>query len=610
MGRVRILTAVLFVVSASVLAARAAPPIFPLKEVQPGLKGECRTVFAGTKIDSFPFEVMGVAKDFAGPGRDIIWCRMIGDPTGQMVVAAGMSGSPCFIGGRNMGALAYGWTFNKDPIFGVQPIESMLELFEFKGNTRRWSGSWFAAHPSPFRATELPLLLKTLAGFAAPPALRAREETVQAIPLPLEINGLNPLISERVLRGFREAGFDPMLSAGGGVSAAADAAEMAPGAALTGVIARGDLNRAATGTLTWRDGDKVLAFGHPFLGVGASRMPMGKAEIVGVVSSYERSFKMANKGAVVGTLVQDRMSAVAGRIGDMPRMAPMTVTVRRPGAAERSYKLEFYDCKFFTPMVYQTALLQFLANVMERSEESTLRLKSEVQLEGLPPLRFENEFAGERFTWAMDAVMQPALQMMPLYQNDFGTPVVKAITVEAEIQPVIHSATIEELVAEPLKARAGETIRLRAGFQPWHGPRFYREYEVPIPEEVKGGEIELTVADAAKADQIVGNSNSILSMFGFQSASSVQPRNLLQLVETLNERHRSDHLYLFAVKNTEGLCLQNQRLAELPGSVRELLASDQSADHPRSLTTAVLSKTEVDFGQVVCGSRSVKIEIK
>jgi hypothetical protein len=132
---VRLLAILLFLTSVSFLSA--APLIFPLKDVKPGMKGECHTVFSGTKIEKFHFEVMGIGKDFAGPGKDIIWCKMIDDPTKQMVVAGGMSGSPCFIEGRNIGALALGMMFNKDPLFGVQPIESMLETLEFQGNSRK-----------------------------------------------------------------------------------------------------------------------------------------------------------------------------------------------------------------------------------------------------------------------------------------------------------------------------------------------------------------------------------------------------------------------------------------------------------------------------------------
>ncbi len=605
MEGVRIFLAVLFALSVSVFSVRAAPSVFPLKEVKPGLKGECRTVFAGTRIQSFPFEVMGIGKDFAGPGRDIIWCKMLGDPTGQMVVAGGMSGSPCLIEGRTMGALAYGWTFNKDPIFGVQPIESMLELFKFKGNERRWSGSWFAAHGAA--QPEAPRLLSVLAGFVAPIGALSSSDEAQLVPLPLEIGGLHPLIAGKVEEALREAGFWPMLSAGGGVSAAADAADLEPGSPITGVIAQGDLNMAATGTLTWRDGDKVLAFGHPFLNAGSVGIPMGKAEIVGVVSSYERSFKMANKGGVVGMLTQDRMSAVAGRIGLMPKMTPMTVKISQQGLPTRTYHLKFCDNKYFTPAVYQSALLQFFANVMERSEESTLRLKSEIQLEGAPPLRFEDVFAGERFGWVINAVVQAGQQLMPIYQNEFAVPAVKSISVEAEIRPLVQSMTIEELVVEPLKAHPGEKVHVRAVFQPWHGPRIRHEYEVTIPEEAKSGELELVAADAVRAGQIEGvGSTAVMGFGGFSGGA----RDLKQLVDGLNDRHRNDRLYLFVLRNTEGLLLQNQRLPALPASVRQLMNADQSTDHPRGLTTAVLSKTEIPLDAVVLGSRSVKITIK
>lgn len=587
-----------------------AKTIFPLSDVRPGLKGECRTVFSGTKIDSFQFEVMGIGKNFAGPGRDVIWCKMLNDPTGQMVVAAGMSGSPCFIEGKNMGALAYGWSFNKDPIFGVQPIESMLELFEFKGNDRvtfqsstalNRNSSFLNPSSRPTQKSELPSLLHNLAGFTHPMAL-SKSMSNQLVPIPLEVSGLNPLIADQVFDGLREAGFTPQLSAGGGSTEQSIPAELVPGSAVTGVIAQGDLNIAATGTLTWREGNKILAFGHPFLGIGAVDIPFGKAEIVGVVSSYERSMKLSNKGGIVGTLTQDRVSAVGGLIGPTPKLTPMTVTIRRP-TTTKTYKIEFYDNKFFSPLVYQTALLQFLATTMENSEESTLNIRSEIELEKLPSLTFEDKFAGEQFSWVKDSIMLPAMQLLPIYKNDFGTPKIKSIQVEAEIQPVIYASELVEMTVDKVVAKAGDLIHIRAGFQPWHGDRFSREYQVKLPEDLKCNEIELVVADAPTTDQLLGN-------MGGTFGSNLEPQNLEQLITALNKRTSNNVISILLRKKSEGLYVQNQRLSGLPESVRNLLMTDASSSRPTRIDDTILSKTSLEFGSVVRGYHSARIRIQ
>ena len=595
-------------------SSRAAPPIFPLKDVKPGIRGECHTVFAGTRVQAFPFEVMGVAKDFAGPGRDIIWCKMLDDPTKQMVVAGGMSGSPCLIDGKNMGALAYGWTFNKDPIFGVQPIESMLELFEFRGNTRG-GRSLFGGKSSPPRSSPGVRMLSALAGFALPPGQALSEPTASPIPLPLEIGGLHPLAREPVARALQEAGFFPIFGGGGASQGGlGDASDLVPGSPLTGLIARGDLSMAATGTLTWRDGDRVLAFGHPFLGAGAIALPMGKAEIIGIVSSYMRSFKMANKGPVIGTLTQDRMSAVAGFIGRVPKMVPMTVKVTREGASPRTHRLEFCDNKFFTLSVYQTALLQFLANVMEQSEEGTLAIRSEIRLKSAPPLVFEDMFAGERGSWALDSVVGPAMQLGGLYANDFAQPEIESVAVEASFRPAVHQLSIEQLSAEPLEARPGDAVRLRAIFQPWHGKRISREFETRIPEEAKSGEVQIVLADAARASQLAGKSalrgGGFVITVGGATDSSTSARNIEETVLGLNDRRPSDRLYLLVTRAAEGLNLGERHLPALPESIRKLIAGDSTAGSPSRLSTLILSETQVPMQARVEGSRSVTIRIK
>lgn len=567
----------------------------PLKEIKPGLRGECYTVFSGTRIDKFGFEVMGIAHDFAGPGRDIIWCKMLTDPTGENVVAGGMSGSPCYIEGKHIGALAYGFTFNKDPIFGVQPIESMLELLHFQAPGLKAEPLPVASAPSLASR-----LLKTLAGFPKPMPLLSNDGGVHMLSVPLEIGGLHPWISQRVLSAWREAGFDPQVALGGGASETADTADFLPGAAMTGVIASGDLNLAATGTLTWRDGDQILGFGHPFLGIGDTSIPLGKAEIIGVVSSYERSIKMSNKGKIVGSLTQDRLSGVLGTVGMFARMTPMTVQVKH-GAETRKFELQFCDNKFFTPLVYQTALLQFLSNVMERDEQSTLQLKSEIELEGLPSLIFEDMFAGERFSWVAEGVMMPALQLMPLYQNPFGQPIVKKINVEAVVQSEARMASLEDVSVHPLEARPGDKIQVRANFQPWQGKRFTRDFEIALPEEAKSGELELVVADERFADQLTGDVDGLMSQF--------QVVDLRQLVTVLNRRHTNNSLYLFLVKKSPGLSIQNQRLTSLPSSVRRLL-NESPIDRPIPLQDSVLAEAVFDLGMVIEGNRTTKIVIK
>lgn len=592
---------VLFALILAPCVLDAATDIFPLKKVEAGLKGEALTVFSGTKIQSFQFEVMGVAHDFIGPGRDVIWCRMTSDPTGSMVVAHGMSGSPCYVNGRLMGALAYGWEFSKEPVFGVQPIEGMLEVLRLKEAARGGSkGSGEAtATPSGERLGRL----KSLAGFARPNSSSTGKAAAQMLLPPLEISGLNPCIADRVLQAWSEAGFFPRAGGGGGVSRAADAAELVPGAAAAAIIAEGDLGIAATGTLTWRDGDRVVAFGHPLLGVGALEIPLGKAEIVGIVPSYASSMKMANRGSIVGRLTQDRLTAVGGALGGVPRLAPMSVRVKR-GDSTRDWKLRFCDNKFFTPLVYQTALVQFLSGVLERSEESTVTLRSTIEFEGLPPLKFDDVFSGERYAWLVDAVMTPALQLLPVYENEFETPRVKAIHVEAAVETEVHLTTVEEMSVQPLEARAGETILVRAGLQRWHGPRVQREWEVKLPEEVKSGEVELVLADGSKADQLSG------TLLGAGASRGAGPRDMKQLILALNKRHRHDSLYLVLQRKSAGLQVQDQRLVSLPESVRNLLSSDQSADRPAPIADAILSETAVEIGGVVEGSRSVRIKIK
>jgi hypothetical protein len=428
--------------------------------------------------------------------------------------------------------------------------------------------------------------------------------SVQNLPLPLEISGLHPFVAEKITQGFTEAGFFPVMGAGGGLVNKINPDTLVPGSAVSGVIAQGDLNVAVTGTLTWRDGKDILAFGHPFLGIGAVDIPLGTAEIIGVVSSYMRSVKLSNQGGVVGTLSQDRLTAVKGTIGQMPRMTPMQIQIKR-GDTVKTFKLEFCDNKFFTPLIYQTALMQFLANVMDKTEESTLHIKSEIKLKGLPTVRFEDQFVGERFDWVMNMVGEASAQMIPLYGNEFQLPSIQQINVQIEVFPTIHATFLEEISVQSLEVEPGSKIKIQAGFQPWRGKRNLRDFEIQLPEEIKSGELELVIADAHKANQLIGRNSS--TMMGSNVGS---PRNIEQLIQNLNERHSNNSLYIILLKRAYGLEVQNQRLTGLPESVRRVLLNDRTTDRPQNLQNVILLKTEVPFGSVVSGSKSLRIHIK
>ncbi|MBV9463283.1 MAG: hypothetical protein JO317_03545 [Verrucomicrobiae bacterium] len=577
----------------------AASPILPLKEVTPGMAGECRTVFQGTKIETFRFRVEGVGWDDVGPGRDTIWCRMLDDPTGSMVVAAGMSGSPCYVDGKLMGALAYGWSFNKEPLFGVQPIESMMDvpkdyggLAGAKGSDRSISGgdgNEGAGGGTGWSMMSMGNVLGKL--------LRRPPET--ELPLPIQISRLHPRLARLIMPTWKKDGLTAM-EAVGGTSRKTFRAELVPGAAAAGVLARGDFSATATGTLTWRDGDQVLAFGHPFTGLGKVNIPLAESEIIAVVSSYEHSFKMSNTGQIVGTLTDDRISAVAGKVGPKPRMIPLSMKVKYP-TAEKEFHFEMADEKMFAPRVFEAGVLNFLAEVMERSGDATVRLTGTIHLKDHPPVTLKRLVSGEDFAWVADLAADTGDEINALYLNDLVKFQIESIDVKAEVDPTYRHWKIEELEVFPKEAHPGETVEGWVALRPPRDQRRTVPFKIKIPEETRPGDLEIRVSDSHGADEMEGR---------FMGFAVNKPHSADELIRILNERHESNKLYFYAVQDSPGYVLRNQRMPSLPGSIRELLDDEPGRREVQPIHEAHVVKMARELDGTVEGRKSFKITIK
>lgn len=584
---------IMCLVVAAVLPADAATPILPINDVKPGMIGECRTVFSGTKIETFRFRVEGIGWDHIGPGRHTIWCRMLNDPTGGMVIAAGMSGSPCTVDGKLMGALAYGWEFNKDAKFGVQPIESMLEVQKDYGQVFKRRG----ARPGAKRSSgaenwSLTSLKNPLAAI-----FRPRLET--EIPILIQLGRLHPLVAERILGDWRQAGLFP-LQGNSGSARGKIKAELVPGAAAAGVLAKGDFTAAATGTLTWREGDKIMAFGHAFTNRGEVEIPLASSEIISVVSSYDRSFKMANLGEIVGTINKDRMSAVAGMLGPRPAMVPMTVRVRYPKDS-KEYHLEFINDRGFAPLIYLTALTDFLAETMEQSSEATVRVRGRIEVKGFPEVKIDRLFSGENFGWLYDLVLDSNQEINALYNNEVQDFEIQSVELDVSVEPVYRTFTIEQVDAYPTEIKPGGTVEGWVTLRCPREPAKTIPFKLKIPEEVKSGDLEIQVLDAKNADRIEDRS------LGF---SPIPPATGGELIGILNDRHEPGRLYFYVVQKAPGLILQNERLPSLPGSIRQQLDDDQSRTDIKPIQNALILKESKDAGAKVQGSGKIKIKIQ
>jgi len=319
-----------FLAIAPSLAAQSSK-FMSVDEVRQGMKGFGKTVFQGTTIEQFDVEVLGVLKNFA-PRQDMILARLSGGPLEKTGVIAGMSGSPVYIDGKLVGAVAYAFPFAKEPIAGIQPILQMLGILDQKpGSTPKIaqasSGTLPSESPTAFvlgqlqkLADGIPLhqLLLPQSLLSASPFQAGGAPSLMHIQTPLLVSGASQTALQQFAPLFNAFGFTP-VQAGGGASAAslkaAAPSKLEPGSSVNVEMIRGDLSWSANGTVTYVDGDRVYAFGHPNLSAGPTDVPMSAGYVISLLPNVQNSFKLAVPLDVVGSFQQDRSTGIAGTLG-------------------------------------------------------------------------------------------------------------------------------------------------------------------------------------------------------------------------------------------------------------------------------------------------------
>ena len=367
--------------------------IFPLKDIRAGMQATAWTVFQGTEPEAVPIEIIGVWNKANGP-NDVILGKM-GGKAKETNVAAGMSGSPVYIDGKLVGAVALRISvFSPDSICGITPIESMLEIKDFD-----------ASRPADARTPGATAPSKTVAAAEMPNDLLARlvAAGVGVSGLPQHAPLLTPIETPLVFSGFSETtmrAFDPMFSqmgitpvqGGGGAAGNLSAKPVAgwekslnPGDSVAGILVSGDLSVTGTGTVTYNDGKRILAFGHPFMSLGPVDMPMAKSDVVMTLASSYQPTKLPNTTDVVGALHQDRFSGIMGELGDEAPTVPVHFKVRSLDASnavvkEKDMNFSVFVHQKWTPSLMLLTLASSLQQINEFADEITYRMSGNVQV--------------------------------------------------------------------------------------------------------------------------------------------------------------------------------------------------------------------------------------
>src|SRR5262245_37878570 len=582
-------------------------PILPLSEVKPGMKGTIRTVFRGDQIEEFGFEVLGIMKNLLGPKQDIILVQLRGARPEFTGVVGGMSGSPVYIDGKRIGALSLRFgIFSKEPIAGVTPIESMLSLLAIAGDQPRSR----AANSRPWEiepATAVADLRGDLQPTVAPQGSGDAARLFEPIPTPLFFSGFRQETIDRFAAVFRHHHLVPIRGGGGSTDnlqfSPENTSDFVPGAPVSAVLVGGDLGIYATGTLSYRDKDRVLAFGHPFFQIGNTDMPMAKATILTTLASELASFKIAQLKEIVGTIRQDRLTAVKGLIGVRPEMIPVQVSVQSPFRGLVPYRYEVFQHPFLTPLLFNITLFESVLGSLEQSDEMTVEYEGTIRIDGHADVRLRDRLTSSDSSFFSPVPFQAASQIglvfSRLFNNGYEVPKITGVEVSLRLAEERRSAAIEELRAAKEEVRAGEELAVYAFLRPYRGDLILKTFNLKIPAGVsRGDQLTVTVSDAAtlRAKE--------------RRLGPVNPGSLAQSIELLNRDRAIDRVYCYLSQSGPGFFIHDRLLPSLPLSVLSVIDSSRSSADASRVNESLLTVIEQEVGQVVRGNRKVTLTVQ
>jgi hypothetical protein len=610
--------AVLLLIAASIPAQQdsflSPDEYIPVERIRPGMRGYCKSTFNGTSISTFPVTVIGILKgvDF---GMDLILVRIDGGPVvakGWGIVS-GMSGSPVYISGKLVGAIAYGWAFSRLPIAGVTPIKCMVDSVASPRRER------FASLPSTTETIrlkpvggDLNLFGKRISSVKLSMSVPLREASsgndeplLVPIATPLIVHGMTRFSLERLRKLLQPFAVEPILSPGRPANIRQIKASLEPGAAVGAQLTCGDVELTAIGTVTYRKGNLLIAFGHPFLFAGETSMPLTTAYVHGVLPSQLMSIKLASPIEVVGAFTQDRAFALGGMVGIRPNMLDMHISVKDTDRQiERKFTLSVFRHRRLTiPLVNLLVTLAF-TSVTSENEAGTTFVDYEVKADGLPPIRRQNMFVedgagllqmllGGSPRWAEEITQTLFL----LQENRFERADVKSVFVKLESTAKKREALIERLACDKRVARPGDEVRLKIKLREVQGGWMEKEIKFRLPKVAYPCTIKVGVAGGVNAQRLK-NRFEILQP---------RPNSLKQLLEEMTAKERNDQILLCIQLPTMGAWLNGKLVNHLPFCILEEM--NTLRDDSFHVGYEALFE-RIDAGCVVRGIKTTTIKVE
>jgi hypothetical protein len=589
----RIVLSSLLLTALAASAVERKVQIMPESQVKPGMHGIAYTVFEGTKPEPMDVEILGTLGSMAGPKSDVILARLHGAKVEYTGVVAGMSGSPVYIDGKLVGAIAYRiGEFSKEPIAGITPAANMLEinaLDKSPGDLAREFGN------------SQQVTTRTSVGVPddASAAAAGYANLLKPIDTPLVFSGFREDTMRMFAKDFASVGIMPVMGAGS-VTNEKQPEPIEPGSAVSALMVRGDMSIAATCTVTYIDDTHLLACGHPILQSGNIDMPMTKARVLATLPSPQNSFKIVNTTETIGAFVQDRHTGILGRFDREPEMIPVTLTIR--GVSHpKTFHYEVLNNAKITPAAMMATVFNALQGMNEYGEDTTYRLAGDIAVLGYPKLAVQNMFApldGNTPT-AYNIAMSIGEHFSRIFENPYDTPKIEGVELNFELVPDRRTARLETARTDVTEARPGDEITIETLLKPYRGESVVRDIPIKIPTSTPKGTLRILISDGETLDKMHRVSKEMNRRLDLGST-----------IALLNKEHSNSQVYISLLEANPQAMVDDKIMPTLPLSIMNVMDGMRGTQDMVVVGESAVDEAATPVDYVVTGSQVITLNIK
>lgn len=561
-----------------------------LKDIKPGMRGTGRTVFQGSLPEDFQVEILGILEN-VGPKQSIILARLSGGPLERTGVMQGMSGSPVYIDGKLIGAVALTFAFSKEPIAGIRPIREMLEVEPQP--TRTAPHARGLAQHEPIAFLEQPQSIETGGTRLVP------------ISTPMSFGGFTRTAIDHFAPQLRALGLEPVQgpSTGNPTGGFGDPSQVLPGSMISVQLLSGDMSVGAEGTVTHVDGNAIYGFGHHFLSVGPTDLPFARADVIALLPNVSTSFKISAAREWMGTITQDRSVGIAGALGRHAKLIPFTIAVNDPEAATPKpmrYSMQLVNDRVLAPLLVQMAVYSAIEATERTLGAGSFRVFGQVNFNGnAPPIRLNNVYTGD-FNVPLQVSLGAAVPLTYALQSGFDSLSLKDISLSIEAFDRKKQLQIDQVWTSVREVKPGDKFEIRALLTGENGVEVTRTVSYTVPVGAPPGPIYITVADG-----------SISNLNEYQQYMGTAPKSASQLVGFLNSLRTNNNAYVRLWRSDAAYTVQGQDLPGPPPSVSMLLSKTQQSFSSNVWRGSKVAEFALAAGDaVVTGSKTIQVEVK